>query len=81
MAGTDAVARATGACDRCRRPLEGEVVELRESGHEPDGRLCHGCYARLLARREIEAVRVEKAGARRSVVVLEVPELVGTRNG
>lgn len=79
MAGMNAVARTTDACDRCGRSLEGEVVELREDGHEPDGRLCHGCYARLLTRREIEAVRVEKTGDRRSVVVLEVPELSATR--
>jgi len=80
MAGTDAVVRAGGeGCDRCGRSLDGEVVELREAGQEPAGRLCHSCYARLLARREIEAVRVEKAGAHRSVVVLEVPELAGTR--
>jgi hypothetical protein len=68
-------------CDRCGRSLDGEVVELREAGEEPAGRLCHGCYARLLSRREIEAVRVEKAGAHRSVVVLELPELCRTRNG
>ena len=55
-------------------------MELREADHEPDGRLCRGCYARLLTRREIEAVRVEKTGDHREVVVLELPELGGTRN-
>jgi hypothetical protein len=85
MGRSGAVGLATGGtgCDRCGCSLDGEVVELRETGEadQPAGRLCHGCYARLLSRREIEAVRVEKAGAHRSVVVLEVPELSRTRNG
>lgn len=83
MGRSGAVGLTTGVtgCDRCGCTLDGEVVELREADEEPAGWLCHGCYARLLSCREIEAVRVEKTGARRSVVVLEVPELSPTRNG